>query len=562
MATLGRGIVLRQMDRLFRDGTLTGLGDGQLLERYLTSRDEEAFEALVDQHGPMVLGLCRRMLHDPRDIEDAFQATFLVLVQKAPGIRDGNLLSNWLYGVAYRVARRARSRTLRRRDRETAAGEPEAAASSEPDLAERTEWEAMLDQELSRLPEKYRAPLVLCYLRGRTHDQAAEELRCPVGTVRSRMARGRDLLRTRLVRRGIAPSATLSALGADPILSARLLVATVPPSLVATTVRTALAWGSSFTITAGAASLALAQGVLVTMRIQQFHWSALAAMATTLSATGVVAVALAASPAESSGTGRQAGDGARAADPQKAIPRPGDISVNEARLKALEDKIDRLSSQFLGEGASARGDRGPMAQDGVRALTPGDRQTSAAASRATHSSITDPIEELAARLKLAITEYEYAKRLAERKVVSVQETQRMLLKAQGVAGQVIALDHDFRDEMERLLIERRRNAAQNEKALARQEIAATVTARNRRLNERKPGTVGPEDVARAEAEYRVAAAELKITQADVDDVELRIRQLDRRRARLKDSLLLAEPTIGKRAEPTAGPAPLSSPPGP
>src|SRR4029077_13334925 len=113
MAGADRGILLRQIDRLFRDGTLVGLEDRQLLERYLTRRDEAAFAALVDRHGPMVLGLCRRILRDPRDIEDAFQATFLVLVRKAPGIRDRGLLSNWLYGVAYRVAVRARTRTFR-----------------------------------------------------------------------------------------------------------------------------------------------------------------------------------------------------------------------------------------------------------------------------------------------------------------------------------------------------------------------------------------------------------------------------------------------------------------
>ncbi len=269
MSCVGRGIVLRQMGRLFEDGTLTGLGDWQLLERYLTRRDEDAFAALVDLHGPMVLGLCRRMLRDPRDIEDAFQATFLVLVRKAPAIRDRNLLSNWLYGVAYRVARRARTRTLRRRDRETAVGTPEVAAG--PDPTDRTEFDAMLDQELSRLPERYRAPLVLCYLRGRTHDQAAEELRCPVGTVRSRMARGRDLLRDRLTRRGFAPSAMAALLGPDPMAPARLLVATVPPPMAAATVRAALAFASSPILKAGVTSLALAQGVLTTMKLAQIQ---------------------------------------------------------------------------------------------------------------------------------------------------------------------------------------------------------------------------------------------------------------------------------------------------
>src|SRR5208282_5646922 len=119
MANALNGIVLQQIDRLYREGTLAGLRDDQLLERYLSRRDESAFEALVNLHGPMVLGLCRRILRDPRDIEDAFQATFLVLVRKAPVIRDRGLLSSWLYGVAYRVARRARNQTLRRRGRET-----------------------------------------------------------------------------------------------------------------------------------------------------------------------------------------------------------------------------------------------------------------------------------------------------------------------------------------------------------------------------------------------------------------------------------------------------------
>src|SRR5260370_9997425 len=123
MAFANRGVIFQQIDRLYQEGTLAGLGDGQLLERYLTRRDEAAFEALVNLHGPMVLGLCRRMLRDPRDIEDAFQATFLVLVRKAPELRDRDLVANWLYGVAYRVAVRARANLLRRQSREVALGE-------------------------------------------------------------------------------------------------------------------------------------------------------------------------------------------------------------------------------------------------------------------------------------------------------------------------------------------------------------------------------------------------------------------------------------------------------
>ena len=211
MASANRGAVFQQIDRLYRDGTLSGLGDGQLLERYLTRGDEAAFEALVNLHGPMVLGLCRRVLRDPRDIEDAFQATFLILVRKAPTIRDRGLLSNWLYGVAYRVARRARTNTLRRRDREIAVANLEAPAA--PEAADSLGIGPVLDQELNRLPRKYRVPLILCYLEGHTHDQAAEELECPVGTVRSRLARGRDLLRRRLTSRGHAPTAAILGTG-------------------------------------------------------------------------------------------------------------------------------------------------------------------------------------------------------------------------------------------------------------------------------------------------------------------------------------------------------------
>ncbi len=186
------------------------MGAGQLLERFAADRDEAAFEALVSRHGPMVLGTCRRMLADPHDVEDAFQATFLVLARKAGSIRDADRLGPWLHGVARRVA--ARSRALSSPP-EVASSEPavEEPAVESPDLLEALELREVLDEELARLPEKYRAPLVLCYLEGLTHDEAAEHLRWPVGTVRSRLAGGRDRLRARLTRRGLAPSAAVPA---------------------------------------------------------------------------------------------------------------------------------------------------------------------------------------------------------------------------------------------------------------------------------------------------------------------------------------------------------------
>src|SRR4051794_21724395 len=134
-----RGAVLRQVHALFGTGTVSGMDEGLLLERFVSRRDELAFEALVARFGPMVLGICRRMLDDPRDVEDAFQATFLILVRKAATIRDGDLLGNWLYGVAYRVAAKARLHARRRRSREVGGSEWAAMIPSRPDGGEARE---------------------------------------------------------------------------------------------------------------------------------------------------------------------------------------------------------------------------------------------------------------------------------------------------------------------------------------------------------------------------------------------------------------------------------------
>src|SRR3954451_8893170 len=162
------GAVLGRIERLFASGTVAGLSEGQLIERFATRRDEAAFEALLARHGPMVLGICRRVLRDPDDVEDAFQATFLVLVRKAGTLRDRDLVGNWLFGVASRVALRARAIAARRRAVEgngstvetLAGGESEAQDDRDHDR----EMRAWVLEEVRRLPEKYRAPVVLCYL--------------------------------------------------------------------------------------------------------------------------------------------------------------------------------------------------------------------------------------------------------------------------------------------------------------------------------------------------------------------------------------------------------------
>jgi RNA polymerase sigma-70 factor (ECF subfamily) len=193
------------------------LPDDQLLERFVRLRDETAFEALLRRHEPLVFGVCRKLLYDVHDAEDAFQATFLVLARKAGSVAPPSLLGHWLYGVATRVATRARKAALRRAREQSGAdlaAVPSAAEKEDSDLA------PLLHEEVRRLPDKYRRPVVLCYLEGKTNEEAAHQLQWPVGTVQGRLNRARALLRARLTRRGFALSASLLAAALAPAASA------------------------------------------------------------------------------------------------------------------------------------------------------------------------------------------------------------------------------------------------------------------------------------------------------------------------------------------------------
>jgi len=217
--------------------------DSQLLERFVSRRDEEAFAQLVHRHGPMVLGVCRHILRQEQDAEDAFQATFLVLARKAGAIRSAEALPNWLYGIANRLARRMKAAAGRRRTREVALVD---SPTSEPEHdTELDDLGMVLHEEIGRLPDKYRIPFVLCYLDGKTNEEAAHQLGCPTGTVFSRLARARRGLRARLRRRGVAVSS--GALAAALTSLSEQTSASVPPPLVKTTIRAALRFGAGKT---------------------------------------------------------------------------------------------------------------------------------------------------------------------------------------------------------------------------------------------------------------------------------------------------------------------------
>jgi RNA polymerase sigma factor (sigma-70 family) len=212
-----------------------GPSDAELLQRFSSRRDEAAFTELVNRHGPMIQGVCRRILANSHEAEDVFQAVFLVLVQKSASIRRPELLANWLYGVACRIARKARIRAIRQEARERKA---EKMPTHEQLLdLEWVELKKVLDEELSRLPEKYRAPLVLCYLRGQTNAEAAAQLGWPSGSISERLAQARETLRKRLNRRGMNLTAALLAV----LLSEKAASAGVAPGLVSATVDGAVA---------------------------------------------------------------------------------------------------------------------------------------------------------------------------------------------------------------------------------------------------------------------------------------------------------------------------------
>jgi RNA polymerase sigma factor (sigma-70 family) len=264
MASTGFGAAFRQLRGLFGDGSVVGLGDAQLLARYADFKDEAAFEALVTRHGPMVLTICRAVLRNEHDVEDAFQATFLVLARKAASIRGGDALAGWLHRVAHRASVQASVEARRRRLKEAEASARLITPRVEPD----PELAAILHEEIDHLPERQRLPVVLCDLEGLTADQAARHLRWTEPSVRHRLADGRKRLRARLNRRGLAPSATVGAL---PPASAA-----VPASLA----RMALSAATGGPASAGAATLAhtLLRGMLMT-QIKIASAAALAALA-------------------------------------------------------------------------------------------------------------------------------------------------------------------------------------------------------------------------------------------------------------------------------------------
>jgi RNA polymerase sigma factor (sigma-70 family) len=351
--------LLQHIRHLIGDVPAAGMTDGQLLDRFLASRDEAAVEILVRRYGPLVLGICRRVLHNAHAAEDAFQATFLVLVRKAPSLDRYRPLGSWLYTVAYRLALRARANEARRRrcEGQAARGRPEAAGAAAPgDRA------VALEEELQRLPEKHRAPLVLCYLEGKTNEQAARELGWPPGSMSRRLAQARDLLRERLARRGFACPAP----GVAALLTAAAAPAAVPLPLLADTVRAALWFAAEGPSAAGfvsAQAVALAKGALKAMLTSKLKIATGLLLAVTVLGGGATLLVKAAPQAPPAPAGA----------PEKPRGEPGPGRGDAAEERRPAGAVARLGTARLRHGGGIF--FATYTPDGKALLTAGKDQT-------------------------------------------------------------------------------------------------------------------------------------------------------------------------------------------
>lgn len=328
-----RGEVHRQIQVLFHSGSVAGLSDGQLLERFTTRGDqdaERAFALLLQRHGATVLRVCRGVLRDEHDAEDAFQATFLVLASKAGSIRRRHSVGSWLYGVALRVASEMRSVAARRRVHEgRAAGlRPETVGAEVDDLG------LVVLEELGQLPDRLRAAVVLCYMEGHTCEEAASQLGWPVGTVKSRLNQARQRLRGRLLRRGLSPLVVGSPL--NPSGSVWPSLPAVPNGLEDSVVHAAVRLVSGRTL-AGVASpsvFTLVEGVQRAMVVSTAKWSVVVAA---LMFGAVVAGTSVAARTFSGGAGPGASVGGKGRD-------DGSGTGSNARSLALAEPAKRVAT--------------------------------------------------------------------------------------------------------------------------------------------------------------------------------------------------------------------------
>ncbi len=314
--------------------------DAELMERFISQRDDAAFEALVRRHGPMVLSVCRRVLHNEADVEDCFQATFLVLVRRAASLRRRGLVGNWLYGVARNAALKARAmRNLRhRKEKEAGVQKVQEQVAEVADTS--ATLQELLDQELQALPDKYRAAIVLCDLEGKTALAASRELGCKRGALSVRLVRGRAMLARRLMRKGV----TLGAGAVAAALARNAASASMPLPLVASTVKAAslIAAGQAISGAVGAKVAALTEGVLKAMLMTKIKVALAVVLTLNLIGAGVGLVYC-----QTAGSGQDKGGGPPTAQEKADVPMPADQQPPDAIVKNNKEITNSIGLKLV-----------------------------------------------------------------------------------------------------------------------------------------------------------------------------------------------------------------------
>jgi RNA polymerase sigma factor (sigma-70 family) len=553
--------LVRHLRRATAPPSAAGLRDGELLERFLRERDEAAFELLLWRHGPMVLGTCRRLLRHQQDAEDAFQATFLVLLRKARSVSRGEALGAWLYRVAHRVALRARAAAQRRARRERPGFDT--AAVPAPPAAAWDDLRPVLDEEVSRLPARERSAFVLCCLQGKTHAEAGRELGCPEGTVSWRLSRARERLRGRLVRRGVA----LSAAALAGVVSANATAAPLPAALVSTALRAALLGGGARAAAAGAMSssaAALTEGVLQAMLLRKVK--GVAAVVLALAAAGAGGTALsyraAAGPAQAGPTARLAPRRADAdaqqieALKQENAALRAQVEQMRRQLDADRAKLKQAVDQAMAEAHRAleqenRAKR--IAEFHRQALTEKAPPAKANSAQNNRQRENDQLRELAERsrveaqamqqewkAKVAALEQALAK---ERDVAQQARAEALAMRDQLVRANKLAEDRAVRanaaekdvrgaaarkarDEVELLQAQMDIRKAELVGAKAGLDLAQTEAARLQGLA--RKGTVEEAIVLKAQTEAARARAQVLVKEAELKAAEVALQQAMRR----------------------------------
>jgi RNA polymerase sigma factor (sigma-70 family) len=455
-----------------------GLTDAQLLARWLAGRDEAAFELLIWRHGPTVLGVCRRLLRRAQDIEDAFQATFLVFLHKAGTIRKREAVASWLYKVAYRVASQARLQVSRQEPLD--GRQVLASAAPIPDAAAWRDLRLVLDEEVSRLPLRYRTVLILCYLQGKTNEEAARELGVPVGTVQSRLSRARARLRARLTRRGVT-----EADGALAIVGAGEASVVLPASLVRSTLQAVL-------LGAPEKAAVLAKGALHAMWLTKVKMTAGLILTVTLLGGG------------------------GAFTYHTLAAGPGDETIRAARADE--------SSQQSKDASNPRADKGPVSaeQEEIarlkKLLQKRDYQVQMA-----------EIDKLI--YQKAIQQYRALSADLTKRVKGLEEkTAHMGAVTGTVTTSAPPVDEDARDAIEILEAQLRIKRAELKGEMVEMRTAQRNLAHVNNLAERN--VISKDEVQIAQDRYARQQAAVQAKEAEVYEQEIRLRQAKRRLSRL------------------------------